>query len=166
MGWLSPAYESHGWSAGEAGALFGVFNLIQFVTAATLPALADRFSDRRPVILFAVTLTSVGAVWLWAFPDVLPWVAVCIVGLGLGGGFSLGLVLVVDYAAGPGAAGRLTAMVFLVCYTGAAITPVVVGALRDATGGFGLPFGLLTLIAVTQFTLATRLRPAHRGTVA
>jgi CP family cyanate transporter-like MFS transporter len=166
MGWLSPAYESHGWSAGRAGVLFGMFNLVQFVTAAALPAVADRFADRRPVIVFAVTLTSVGAVWLWAFPEVLPWVAVCVAALGIGGGFALGLVLIVDYAAGPSASGRLAAMVFLVCYTAAAVTPVVVGALRDATGGFGLPFGLLTLLAVAQLALATRLRPEHRGTVA
>jgi MFS transporter, CP family, cyanate transporter len=165
MAWLSPAYESFGWSAGDAGILFGVFNLLQFVTAAALPALADRFSDRRPVILFSVALTCIGAVWLWLRPETLPFVAVSIVALGVGGGFALGLLLIVDYAVGPGASGRLTAMVFLVCYTAAAIVPVVVGALRDATGGFRLPFALLTLIAVTQLTVATRLSAAHRATV-
>jgi CP family cyanate transporter-like MFS transporter len=165
MAWLSPAYEAHGWSPGKAGALLGVFNLVQFVTALVLPVLADRSADRRPALVLTVAFTVTGAVWLWALPHVLPWVAVCVVALGLGGGFSLGLVVLVDYASGPGASGRLAAMVFLVCYSAAAVTPVVVGALRDATGGFALPFGLLTVIAAAQLTLGTRLGPAHRATV-
>jgi CP family cyanate transporter-like MFS transporter len=56
-------------------------------------------------------------------------------------------------------------MVFLVCYCAAALLPVVVGALRDATGGFTLPFALLVLVAAAQLALATRLGPAYRGGV-
>jgi CP family cyanate transporter-like MFS transporter len=56
-------------------------------------------------------------------------------------------------------------MVFVIGYSVAAIAPVVVGALRDATGGFTLPFGLLTILAAVQLVLATRLGPSHRGTV-
>ena len=85
-------------------------------------------------------------------------------GLGLGGGFSLAMVLLVDYAADPAASSRLTAMVFLVSYTAAAAAPVLVGALRDATDGFTVPFGLLTVLAVVELALATRLGPRHRGT--
>lgn len=165
MAWLSPAYESHGWSPGNAGLLLGLFNLMQFVTALALPTLADRSKDRRPAILASVALTLTGAVWLWALPDLLPWLAVCVVGLGIGGGFSLGVVLIVDYASDPGSSGRLAALVFLICYSAAAITPVVVGALRDSSGGFVLPFGVLTAIAAIQLLLATRLGPAYRGSV-
>lgn len=165
MGWLSPAYEARGWSAASAGLLFGVYNLTQFVTALVLPTLADRSSDRRPVILFAVGLTTLGSLWLWALPEVLPWAAVVTIGLGLGGGFSLALLVVVDYSTDPGASSRLAAMVFLVGYSAGAVVPVITGALRDATGGFGLPFGLLAAVAVAQLLVATRLSPVNRGTV-
>jgi CP family cyanate transporter-like MFS transporter len=165
MAWLSPAYEARGWSAASAGLLFGVYNLMQFVTALVLPTLADRSSDRRPVILFAVGLTTLGSLWLWALPEVLPWAAVVTVGLGLGGGFSLALLVVVDYSTDPGASSRLAAMVFLVGYSAGAVVPVITGALRDATGGFGLPFGLLAAVAVAQLLVATRLSPVNRGTV-
>jgi CP family cyanate transporter-like MFS transporter len=166
IGWLSPAYEARGWSAGTAGLLLGALHLAQLVSSLVLPVLADRSADRRPPLVIAVAGTVVAALWLWLLPDTLPWVATALLGLGLGGGFSLGLVLIVDYAAHPSASGRLAAMVFLVCYCFAALAPVVVGALRDATGGFSLAFGLLVIVAAIQLALATRLGPSHRGQVA
>jgi CP family cyanate transporter-like MFS transporter len=165
IGWLSPAYEARGWSAATAGLLLGALHLAQLVSALVLPVLADRSTDRRPPLVIAMAATVVAAVWLWALPDTLPWAATALLGLGLGGGFALGLVLIVDYAADPGAAGRLAAMVFLVCYATAALAPVVIGALRDVTGGFALPFGLLTVVAAIQLALGTRLGPAHRAQV-
>jgi CP family cyanate transporter-like MFS transporter len=104
-------------------------------------------------------------------PGVLPWVASCILGIGLGGGFSLGLAVIVGYSADAGASSRLTAPVFLICFSMGAAAPVVVGALRDFTGGLTIPFALLLALAVAQLAVAqlaigTRLRPAYRGTVA
>jgi CP family cyanate transporter-like MFS transporter len=165
LGWLPPAYEARGWSATAGGALLAINNLAQLSAALTLPALSDRLSDRRRALVVANACTVAGCVWLLALPDLLPWVMSTVLGVGLGGGFSLALVLIVDLAAGPAASGRLVAMVFLVGYTIAAIAPVVVGALRDTTGGFTAPFLLLTLMAVLQLIVGTRLRPQHRGTV-
>jgi CP family cyanate transporter-like MFS transporter len=165
IAWLPPAYEARGWSAAAAGALLGACNAAQIASAIVLPALADRSHDHRRMVMAIVVCTVAGAAWLFALPDLLPWVATIVLGLRLGGGFSLGLVHVVDYAADAGASSRLTAMVFLISYTAAAIVPVVVGALRDLSGGFTVPFGLLLVLALGQFGLATRLRPAYRCTV-
>jgi CP family cyanate transporter-like MFS transporter len=165
IAWLPPAYEARGWSAAAAGALLGACNAAQIVSAIVLPTLTDRSHDHRWMVMAIVVCTVAGAAWLFALPDLLPWVATAVLGLGLGGGFSLGLVHVVDYAADAGASSRLTAMVFLVSYTAAAIVPVAVGALRDLSGGFTVPFGLLLILALGQLGVATRLRPAHRGTV-
>jgi CP family cyanate transporter-like MFS transporter len=164
LAWLAPAYQAHGWSASAAGALLGASNLAQLAAALALPTLADRWIDRRPPLLGALACTVIGAGWLFAVPSTWPWVAVWVLGLGLGGGFSLAMVLLVDYAAHPAASSRLTAMVFLVSYTAAAGAPVLVGALRDATDGFTVPFALLAVLAVAELALATRLGPWHRGT--
>jgi MFS transporter, CP family, cyanate transporter len=166
LGWLAPAYEARGWSPAAAGGLLAVNNLAQLASALVLPALSDRLSDRRPVLLAAGLATVTGCAWLLVLPDKLPWLASTVVGLGLGGGFTLALVLMAEYAAHHGASSRLAAMVFLVGYTAAAAAPVVVGALRDATGGFRAPFALLTVLAVLQATIGTRLGPERRGTVA
>jgi CP family cyanate transporter-like MFS transporter len=166
LGWLAPAYEARGWSPAAAGGLLAVNNLAQLATALVLPALSDRLSERRPVLLAAGLATVFGCAWLLVLPDKLPWLASTVVGLGLGGGFTLALVLMADYAAHPAASSRLAAMVFLVGYTTAAVAPVAVGALRDATGGFRAPFALLTIMAVMQAAFGTRLGPERRATVA
>ena len=88
-----------------------------------------------------------------------------VLGLGLGGGFSLALVVLADIAATPASAAGLAAMTFLICYSTAALSPVLVGAARDATGGFAVPFAALTLVACAELAVATRLRPALKGTV-
>jgi MFS transporter, CP family, cyanate transporter len=85
--------------------------------------------------------------------------------MGLGGGFSLALVLMADFAAHPPAAGRLVALVFLIGYTVAAIAPVLIGAMRDLTGGFTVPFGVLTAMAVLQLWLSSRLGPERRASL-
>jgi MFS transporter, CP family, cyanate transporter len=166
LAWLAPAYASRGWSAATTGALLGVLHLAQLATALALPALADLSRDRRPALVGSVTCTVLGAGALFAAPDAAPWAAVVVLGLGLGGGFSLALVLLSDLAASPAAAARLAAMTFLVCYTAAAAAPVLVGILHDATGAYAVPFALLALLACIELAIATRFRPALRGSVA
>lgn len=163
LGWLAPAHEALGWTPEAAGVLLGAFQLAQLATALFLPALADRTIHRRPALLGVVVCSVAGAAWLWVLPGVLPWAASFLLGAGLGGGFALSLVLIVDYAATSAASSRLAAMVFLVGYTTAAIAPVLVGALRDSTGGFAVPFGVLTVLAVVQLAMATQLGSKHHG---
>ncbi len=166
LAWLAPAYEARGWTATTAGILLGALNLAQLVAALALPVIADRSHDRRATLIFAVTLSVIGAVWLFALPRALPWLATAILGFGLGGAFTLTLVLLVDFAVDPAASGGLAAMVFLIGYCAAAISPVLVGALRDASGGYGMPFGILALVALAQLTMATLLGPRYVASVA
>lgn len=162
LGWLAPAYVARGWSDAAAGALLGVNQLAQLVAALVLPALTDRTADLRRTLAGAATATVGGLVWLLAAPDLLPWGAATLLGLGLGGGFSLGLVLLVRSAADAGESSRLTALAFLVSYTVAAAAPVLVGLLRDATDGFTVPFAGLLAVAVSQLLIVTRLTTGHR----
>ena len=165
IGWLAPASVAQGWTPVAAGALLGVNSFAQLVAALILPALADRIPHFRALLASAVSFTIVGAVWLWAQPMLAPWVAVSVLGLGLGAGFALGLTRIVHYAADARASSRLTAVVFLVSYTAAAISPIVVGVLHDATGGFTVPFGLLVVLSLTQLAFVSRLRSDYCGTV-
>ncbi|MDA8435761.1 MAG: MFS transporter [Actinomycetales bacterium] len=165
LGWLAPAYVERGWSGFAAGALVGVNNLAQLGAALVLPALADRIAGFRRLVVGAVSLTVVGTAWFWLLPDAAPWLASVVLGAGLGAGFALGLTRIVHYAADAQASSRLTALVFLVSYTVAAAAPVAVGVLHDTSGGFALPFGLLVLLSLTQWTVAGRLGPDHIGTV-
>jgi CP family cyanate transporter-like MFS transporter len=161
IGWLPAAYESRGWPPARAGALLGTLQLAQLVTALTLPLVTERSADRRPAMLAAGVCTLTGASLLVAAPH-LAWPATVILGLGLGGGFTLGLVVMTDLAASPAAASQLAAMTFLVCYLVASVAPVAVGALHDLSGTFAVPFGALVIVAAGQLSLATRLGPRRR----
>jgi CP family cyanate transporter-like MFS transporter len=166
IGWLAAAFEYRGWSAAQAGWLLAINNLAQVASALVLPALTDRLRDRRWALIPAGTASLVGCVWLLAWPDTLPWLASIVLGVGIGAGFALALVLIVDYAADTAASTRLAALVFLVGYgAGAAVAPVLVGALRDWTGGFAAGFALLVASTAAQLIIATRLGPRRRATV-
>jgi CP family cyanate transporter-like MFS transporter len=88
-----------------------------------------------------------------------------VLGLGIGGLFPLALTLPLDYSADPEEAARLTAMAFFVGYIVAAVGPVEVGALRDATGGYAIPFGALASIGVVMLVVSSRFRPQRHGSL-
>jgi MFS transporter, CP family, cyanate transporter len=64
-----------------------------------------------------------------------------------------------DYAADPGTASRLVAMTLGVGYLLSALGPFGVGALRDATGGYEVPFISLAALAIFMLVLALLQRP-------
>lgn len=71
----------------------------------------------------------------------------------------LALALPLDYSANADEADRLTAMTFFVGYVVAAVGPVVVDALRDATGGYAVPFVALAALRVAMLVTSFQFRP-------
>ena len=161
IAWISPAYESHGWSARDAGLLLSLWSIAQLVTGVAGPALADRVRDRRPLIAAAVICTIAGLAGIALAPEAAPVGWILLLALGQGGGFALGLVKLVDYAPTPAASARLSALVFLVSYSTASLGPFLFGAVHDATGGFTVPFAALLVVSMVQLTLVPRLRPGR-----
>lgn len=158
--WLAPAYREMGWTPAAASRLLSVFFAVQILAMLVLPALTDRTRDRRPLLAASLTSTAIGVLGFAAVPE-LAWVAVTLFGLGLGGGFALGLVLLVDATTGRGEAARLSAMVFLLSYSFAATGPLVLGALRDLTGGYTTGFWLLVVVGVVHLAVVPFLRPGR-----
>jgi CP family cyanate transporter-like MFS transporter len=161
LAWIPPSYEARGWSARDAGLLLALWSIVQLVSGVGAPALADRVRDRRPLVGVAVLLTLGGLLGVALAPAAAPWLWVALMGLGQGGGFSLGLVKLVDYAPTPAASARLSALVFLFSYSLASLGPFVFGAVHDATDSFALPYALLATITVVQLALVPRLRPGR-----
>jgi MFS transporter, CP family, cyanate transporter len=160
--WIAPLYVDQGLDEGHTGLLLAVFALVRVPSAFLFPTLADRSGDRRPwlaltLILATFSFCAAGLVPLvtpWA-----PWVWVVVLGLGVGGLFPLALTLPLDYSANADEAGRLTAMTFFVGYVVAAVGPVAVGALRDATGGYAVPFVALAALSVAMLVSSFQFRP-------
>jgi CP family cyanate transporter-like MFS transporter len=161
LAWIAPAYESLGWTGERAGLLLAEYSVFQLVSALTVPLAAQRMRDRRPLFELVVGFAVVGLVAVIWTPLSVPWLWIAIMGYGLGGGFALGLALLVDYAPDPARSAGLTAMAFLISYSIAATGPLLLGALRDATGGFRVPFLVLLATAILQLGVVTRLRPGR-----
>lgn len=159
LAWLAPTYESHGWTAGEAGLLMAAFTGAQLASGLVAPTLLDRVPDARVLLVLACVLGGTGELGVWLAPDAAPWLWAVVLGAGQGAAFALGLALLVRYAATPRDTARLTAMAFLVSYTVAAFGPAAMGVVEDVTGSFSPIWALLTLVMVPQFVLALRLRP-------
>lgn len=163
VSWLAPSYQARGWSAARAGLLFSLFSLVQLAAAPLMPALAARHSDHRPFLWFSAGLSLAGLVTLVAAPGFAPWEATCVLGFGVGGLFPLGVTLLVWHAPDPGASARLSAMAFFVSYLMAAIGPVVVGALRDMTGGFEAGWTVVAACDAAVIVSVSWLTPRRRA---
>jgi CP family cyanate transporter-like MFS transporter len=87
--------------------------------------------------------------------------ATALLGLGIGAFFPLALTLPVDVAGNAEDAASISALMLLVGYALAATSPVVLGIVRDATGGFDGVVWLLVGFSVLMLPLALSLNPAR-----
>jgi MFS transporter, CP family, cyanate transporter len=162
LAWIPPSYEDRGWTASDAGLLLAVWSIVQLASGLGVPLLADRMTDRRPLVAASIISGLAGLLGVLVAPDAAPVLWVALMGLGQGGGFALGLVKLVDYAPSPAASARLSALVFLVSYSTASLGPLVFGAVHDATDGFTVPYALLAVVLAAQLALVPRLRPGRQ----
>lgn len=148
--WLPARYISVGLSEARAGFLLTVFILAQLIAMGLISAFGDRTLDRRPWILGMTLAVLVGSTLIALFPLWYPWVTMTVFGIGVGGLFTLSLMLPADFATDGVATDRLSAMAFTGGYTLAAAGPYVVGVVLD----FGASYTLIFLgFAVTATLL-------------
>jgi len=171
LAWLPVSAMEHGMSATHAGLLLGLFSATQVLTAFVAPALAHRYGDLRPWVLATLAVSTVGlflvAMVPFAFPAA-PWLWGALLGLGMGGHFALALNTITQLAPSASAASAYSGMAFLFGYGVAAIGPVLLGFLAEASGGYRVPFltlGALGFVAMVLGTAAaSRARPPSHGT--
>jgi CP family cyanate transporter-like MFS transporter len=158
LAWLPEILADSGYSAGTAGALQALTNVVQIAPAFVVPVLAARMAGQTALLVLAVGVGAVAAGGLLVAPDLAPLWMVAL-GLSQGGTLGLGLILPVLRAAEPAAVASLTAMTLCVGYLVSAVGPWIAGALHDATGGWDA--AVVFLLAVTLLELVPGL-PAVR----
>ena len=133
--WLPDAYGERGWSDGAAGLLLAAMNLTAIPCSFVIPWLSDRHGGRRPWLAGVTLFFAVGAIGLVAFPgEAYLWAMVA--GIAQGGAFALVMTLPLDFESTRERVGALVGLMLGVGYSIAAISPFVLGAVRDATGSF------------------------------
>jgi CP family cyanate transporter-like MFS transporter len=154
--WLPDAYVERGWSDGKAGALLAVLNIAALVTTLIIPWLADRYGSRRVYLVLFSAALGLSAVGFAALPGG-AWAWAAIAGLCTGAMFPLVMTLPVDIGRRPADVGAVAGMMLGVGYTIGAIAPLVLGAVRDATGSFTTTLWLIAGAGGVLFVLCAAM---------
>ena len=164
--WLASIYEERGWSLAAAGGLIALLTGIGLIATLAVPLLADRFGTRRSQLALASLLSIAGILGIALTPgeqagSLITIGSTGLLGLGIGAYFPLALTLPVDVASDSADAASISALMLLIGYLLAAIAPVALGVLRDATGNFGAVLWTLVVIAFAMLPLALALSPGR-----
>jgi len=148
--WIPRWMTDAGLGPAAAGAMLGVYSMAGLVTSLAVPVLAARL--RQPFRLLPPMLACYAAGFaglLWA-PAAAPVLWAVLLGLA-GGSFPLSLTLINMRTRTPAGSASLSGFMHAVGYLLACAGPLVVGWLRDATGGWDLPVAFLAgcLVALT-----------------
>lgn len=165
LAWLPQIFEDEGLSQANAALILSTFTGVQIFSAFVVPAITNRFPDRRPALVAVISTTVLGLLLVVSIPTAapwMPWVCAAMLGTSQGALFPLALTLPLDNTKTPQMAGRLTSACFLAGYSAAAIGPAAIGATRDAMGSFTVPLLVLAGVSALQIILSTRMTPGMR----
>jgi MFS transporter, CP family, cyanate transporter len=158
--WLPDAYVEHGWSESSAGALLAVLSAVAMPVGFAVAWAADHVGTRRRWLVGLCTLQLAallgivllpGAGWLWAV----------MLGMSIGPLFPLTLTLPVDAGEGPAEVAALAGMMLGVGYVVASTGPLLLGVVRDLTGGFNAVLWTLAAVSALVLLVDTSLSPAR-----
>ena len=152
-----------GVSSGTAGLLLSLFAFIGLPASLLVPVLVVRFQATRPLFLVGAIGGALGILGLLAAPAP-ALVPLWVVLFGLAGVlFPLSLVLISIRSRTPESAVLLSSFVQSAGYVLAAVFPVLVGVLHDATDGWTLP--LIVVMAVLIVAIPAGMVSGRRVTV-
>ena len=163
LAWLPDLLQARGLGAAEAGWLLALSQATGIVGSAIVPLWAARVEDQRSIVWVLAALEAVALAGL-LLPDAgLAALWVTVLGVVLGGTFSLSLLLLVLRAADAEIATGLSAMAQSVGYLVAATGPALFGLLHQVTLGWSVP--LLFLVAVLVAKVAAGVVAGRPGMV-
>jgi CP family cyanate transporter-like MFS transporter len=167
--WLPSVYVERGWDPAAAALLVTVSNVGGLLGTLIAPLASRRGVERRTLLAGASLASLVGLLGVVLVPAP-GWAWAVVMGIGLGGMFTMVLTLPTDVAHDAREAGGASALMLLVGYLIASAAPFVLGAARDASGSFASGLWLLVALTATMIPIAWvmaphRLRPVDRTEV-
>ncbi|MEU8347122.1 MFS transporter [Spirillospora sp. NPDC048832] len=148
LGWLPTLCQDRGMDETAAGYVLALTAGIQAIGSLAVPVLARRMRDQRPLVVATAVLALVGfAGTAWA-PIGSVWGWAVILGFGQGLGFAAALSFIGLRAHDAQVAAQLSGMAQGVGYVIAALGPLALGALHDATGGWSVPMAGVLAVCV------------------
>ena len=166
VSWMPDSFQERGWSDAEAGALLAVMSVAALPSGLLVPFLADRGGSRRQWLTLCAGALLVATIGIAALPGA-GFVWATLAGIGIGATFPLSMTLPLDVARNPADTGAVVGLMLGAGYTITAVGPILLGAVRDATGSFSTSLWVLVAVAA-GFVLSvlplspSRLRPPER----
>jgi CP family cyanate transporter-like MFS transporter len=167
--WLPDAYTERGWSDRSAGLLLAGMTLTAILSSFVVPILSQRWGDRLGWLAVMSVVFMVGTIGLVAAPS-LAFGWSLLAGIAQGSSFSLTMLTPLDLEKRPERVSALVSMMLGFGYTIGALSPFVLGAVRDLTGSFDAVLwtcaallGALAVAVMTLRRLIARGAPAQAG---
>lgn len=142
--WIPKILGEAGATAEFGGAMVALFSALGLGAALGLPSVVVRMRNPFPIVLGCVLAYVLGFAGLLIAPMGLPVLWVALIGLGPST-FPMSLTMINLRTRTPAGSAALSGFTQGVGYAAACVGPLLLGVLRDATGGWGLPFALLGL---------------------
>jgi CP family cyanate transporter-like MFS transporter len=162
IAWAAAIYVDAGWEPRTAALATASIPLLTIPASLVLATLSD-LGDRRLWVAGVALTMTVGLLGIAAAPTSVAWLWLGLFGIGVGAIFPLLLALALDHAANPLEGFDLSAWMLAIGFSMAAAGPVLIGALRDLTGGFGTGIGVLCSLAAAAAVLAVGALPPRRA---
>lgn len=155
LAWLPLNYIQLGWNRTASGLMLSVLTISQVVAGLLVSRFIANFTDRRQPLFMTLCLILVGLIWLIVMPSFFAYLAVVVLGLGIGALFPLSLIVTLDYAKDASQAVSLLAFVQGGGYLIASVFPVIAGFVIDAysslTGAWiGMAVGVVFLLMLSR----------------
>ncbi|GAA1884347.1 CynX/NimT family MFS transporter [Streptantibioticus ferralitis] len=149
MGWLPQIFRDAGISASTAGVLLAGTMIMGVPLSFVLPTVAGRMRHQGGLVVALAAFGLAGYAGLWLAPDAAPLAWALMLGVS-NCAFPLALTMIgMRSRSGPGVV-RLSAFAQSVGYLISIPGPILVGALYQQSGGWGLPIALMAGLMVPQ----------------
>ncbi|MGW4078049.1 CynX/NimT family MFS transporter [Streptomyces asiaticus] len=146
IAWMPTIFTDHGMSKSAAGLVFAFSTMVQMVGSFVVPTLAGRMRSQRTLAVTVAALMGAGIAGLLVAPVAGAWVWAALIGVGQGGSVGLALTMMVLRTGDAHTSARLSGMAQTWGYLLAAVGPLALGAVHQATGGWALPLTLMLAV--------------------
>jgi cyanate permease len=151
VGWLPHILELKGLSIELSGYITSFIFLTNIVGSLAISRISDKIGKRKPVLIILALTFGPAIYFAGTVIGLALWIAVALMGLCIGGFFSLVTIIPVELREiGPSLSGTAIGLIISIAYTASFIEPFLAGYLKSITGSF-MPgivmFTLLPLLA-------------------
>lgn len=153
LSWLPSVFHSHGASTAKAGLLLSLALLVGILPTLTVPALATRARDQRPLVAAFIACVALGWLGVILAPMSVPYLWAALLGVGQNALFPLALTLIVLRGGTLTSTAGLSTLVQTVGYLIAGVAPFAIGAIHDLTGSWTPALIVLLALLAPQLLL-------------